>query len=168
MSTRTGPRFHEILAILLMISISMTGLALQGPVYSDSPSSSGQIIPMAAAMETGPLEKEVGQSVHFKVKIQNNGQLETTYIIVTKWRLHGTEEWESCGFEDLRLLSGQLETMIVGYVECTEWMVEKYFDVKFLLYEAETERLLDEKYVDKAWYVKEVTILGTIAGYWIE
>jgi hypothetical protein len=61
-----------------------------------------------------------------------------------------------------------METMIIGGIECTESMAGKYFDVKFILYEAETETALDEKEIDRAWYVKEIVVLGSIDGFWIE
>lgn len=44
----------------------------------------------------------------------------------------------------------------------------KYFDVKFILYDYETEGLLDQKEIDKAWHVKETIVTGTITGFWIE
>jgi hypothetical protein len=47
-------------------------------------------------------------------------------------------------------------------------MAGKYFDVKFILYEAETETALDEKEIDRAWYVKEIVVLGSIDVFWIE
>jgi hypothetical protein len=77
---------------------------------------------------------------HFKAKIKNTGNKETTYAIVGKRREGDTEEWESGGKKDLRLAPEHMETMIIGGIECTESMAGKYFDVKFILYEAETER----------------------------
>ena len=44
----------------------------------------------------------------------------------------------------------------------------KYFDVKFILYDAETKRVLDEIEIDRAWFVKEIVVLGTIYGCGIE
>jgi hypothetical protein len=169
MSSKTIPRAYELLAILLMITVSVMGLTFQGTPHSGDSGASGQFVPMASAMEEPQiLEKEVGQLVHFKAKIKNNGNKETTYVIVVKWREDGTEEWESGGLEDLRLAPEHMETMIIGGVECTESMAGKYFDVKFILYEAETETALDEKEIDRAWYVKEIVVLGTIYGFWIE
>jgi len=100
---------------------------------------------MASAVEYQTLEKEVGQSIQFKAKVKNTGNVETTYLIFAKWREDGTEEWESDGFADVRLSPGHYETLVVGSVECMEEMAGKYFDVKFLLYDYETETLLDEK-----------------------
>jgi hypothetical protein len=169
MSSKTIPRAYELLAILLMIAISVTGLTFQGTPQSGDSGVSGQFIPMASAMEEPQiLEKEVGKLVHFKAKIKNTGNKETTYVLVVKWREDGTEEWESGGLEDLRLAPEHMETMIIGGVVCTESMARKYFDVKFILYEAETETALDEKEIDRAWYVKEIVVLGTIYGFWIE
>lgn len=68
----------------------------------------------------------------------------------------------------MRLAPWQIETLVIGGVECMENMVGKYFDVKFIIYDAETERVLDEKEIDRAWFVKEIVVLGTIYGCWIE
>ena len=78
MSSKNFSRAHELLAILLMITISVTGLTFQRMPQSGDSWSSGQFIPMASAMEeTQTLEKEVDQFVHFKAKIKNTGNLET-------------------------------------------------------------------------------------------
>jgi len=169
MTSKTVPRAYELFAILLMVTVSVAGLTFQGIPRIEDSGTSGQFVPMASAMEEPQiLEKEVGQLVHFKAKIKNTGNKETTYVIVVKWREDGTEEWESGGLEDLRLAPEHMETMIIGGVECGEDMAGKYFDVKFILYEAETETALDEKEIDRAWYVKEIVVLGSIDGFWIE
>lgn len=169
MSSKTVLRTYEILAILLMLAISVTGLTFQGIDPLGDSGKSGQIVPMASATEGAhTLEKEVGQTVHFKAQIKNTGNQDTTYFIVVKWCVDGTEEWESGGLEDIRLAPWEMETMLIGSLECSEWMAGKYFDVKFILYDAETERALDEKVIDKAWFVKEIVILGLIDGFWIE
>ena len=169
MTSKTVTRAYELLAILLMVTVSVAGLTFQGITQPEDSETSGQFVPMASAMEEPQiLEKEVGQMVHFKAKIKNTGNRETTYVIVVKWREDGTEEWESGGLEDMRLAPEHMETMIIGGVECCEWMAGKYFDVKFILYDAETETALDEKEIDRAWYVKEIVVLGSIYGFWIE
>ena len=87
---------------------------------------------------------------------------------MAKWRQDGTEEWEAAGLADLRLSSGQeSDILIIGAVECTETMMDKYFDVKIILYEYEIETVLDEKEIDKAWYVRETLVSGTVTGYWV-
>ena len=68
----------------------------------------------------------------------------------------------------MRLAPWQIETLVIGGVEFMENMVGKYFDVKFILYDAETERVLVEKEIDRAWFVKEIVVLGIIYGCWIE
>jgi hypothetical protein len=144
MTSKTVPRAYELLAILLMVTVSITGLTFQGKPRVEDSGTSGQFVPMASAMEEPQiLEKEVGQLVHFKAKIKNTGNKETTYVT-------------------------HMETMIIGGVECTESMAGKYFDVKFILYETETETALDEKEIDRAWYVKEIVVLGSIDLFWIE
>ncbi|MCW3991359.1 MAG: hypothetical protein NWE79_01510 [Candidatus Bathyarchaeota archaeon] len=151
-----------------MSAVSMTALSLQGSLFSEGSGNSGQIISLASAMEAQTLVKEVGQSVHFKATVENNGNVETAFLIVAKWREDGTEGWESGGLTDVRLNPWESETLVVGYVECTETMMGKHFDVKFILYDHETETILDEKEIDRAWYVKETVVDGTITGFWIE
>ena len=169
MSSKNVQRAYELLAVLLMVAVSVTGLTFQGVSQSSESGASGQFVPMASAMEeTQTVEKEVGQLVHFKAEIKNTGNRETTYVIVAKWREDGIEAWESGGLEDTRLAPWQKETLVIGGVECTESMAGKYIDVKFILYDAETERVLDEKEIDRAWFVKEIVVLGTIYGCWIE
>jgi len=46
-------------------------------------------------------------------------------------------------------------------------MADKYFDVKFILYDSE-ENVLDDKMIEKAWYVKEKVIQGVIYEFWID
>ena len=157
-----------MLAMLLMATISMTGLLYRGALYTGESGISGQIILPASAMELQTLEKEVGQTVHFKASVKNTGNVETTYIVAVHWRVDGTEEWESGGITDVRLAPWQYETLVLGGIMCTESMMGKHFDVKFVLLEYETERILDQKEIDKAWHVKETIITGTITGFWIE
>ena len=47
-------------------------------------------------------------------------------------------------------------------------MVGKYFDVKFILYQWDTEIVLDDKVIAEAFYVKEVVVSGDVTGYWVE
>ena len=168
MSTKASNGAHAVLAMLLMLTFSVAGVVFRGLPNSAESGVSGQIIPMAQATGEQPLEKEVGQNVHFKAKVKNNGQVEATYVVVAYWREDGTEEWVSGGIADARLAPEQSETLVIGWIECTETMVGKYFDVKFVLYDAETERVLDEKVIEWAWLVKEKAVQGIIAGYWIE
>jgi hypothetical protein len=64
--------------------------------------------------------------------------------------------------------SGQSETIAIGSLICTEAMMGKYFDVKFILYQCDTEIILDEKVIPEAFYVKEVVVSGDVTGYWVE
>ena len=165
---KNNPSLAELMVAVLLISVSMAGVVYQGRPGFEGPEASGQLIPMASATVEGPLEKHVGELVQFKAKVKNTGSVEAKYIIVVKWSEGGTEEWESAGYEDVVLGPDQYETIVVGSVECTEWMMGKHFDVKFILYEAEAERVLDVREFDKAWFVVETTVLGSIAGCWIE
>jgi len=63
---------------------------------------------------------------------------------------------------------GQYETLVVGSVTCTEAMMGQFFDAKFVLKDAETMNVLDEKVLDKAWYVSEYIVSGSIISFWIE
>jgi hypothetical protein len=47
-------------------------------------------------------------------------------------------------------------------------MVGKYFDVKVLVYRCESESVLDEKEIDKAWYVAADTASGAVTDLWID
>ena len=168
MDTRNTHRIYELLAIVLMGSISMTGvLSISTPSYKLA-GVTGEFVPMASAMEVDTLVKHVGEIVHFGAKVKNTGEIEAGYIVVVKWREHGTEEWESGGLEDAWLDPEQYVEFTIGFVECAEWMVGKYFDVKFTLYQTETERVLDVKEVPEAWYVEEHEVLGSLYLTWIE
>lgn len=168
MNIKTVPKLSEILAIVMILAVSMTGLTYRNLSHSAESDSSGKFIVPASAMEASTVEKEVGDIVQVKVKVKNTGNAETSYLIVVKWKEHGSEGWEHSLIEDIALSPGESELVVLGNVECSEAMMGKHFDVKLLLYEAEKERLLDEKEMLKAWYVKETIITGSIAEYWIE
>lgn len=155
------------LMVLAIVSISLSVLGVQGYLNSET-EVSGSILSPVWATELPTIEKEVGQYVHFKATIKNTGNVETTYCIVAKWSEHGLEEWETAGLADARLSSGQSETLAIGSVECTEAMMGKYFDVKFILYQWDTERVLEDKMIAEAFYVKEVVVSGDVTGYWVE
>ena len=114
------------------------------------------------AMESQTVEKELGQLVQFVAEVKNTGDVETTYIIIAKWREDGTEEWEIAGLKNTRLGPRQSETLVIGPVECTEAMIGKYFDAKFILSSGET--ILAEKQTHKAWCVKELVTTGALTG----
>jgi hypothetical protein len=46
-------------------------------------------------------------------------------------------------------------------------MAGKYFDAQFLLYEHETELLLDTIMLESVWYVNEPIVAGSIIGTWV-
>ena len=166
--SKTFPAVTPVIAVITMVAISMTALSFQALPQSDEPGISGAIISPASAMEYQTIEKEVGQVVHIMAEIKNTGDVETVFVIVAKWREFGTEEWETAGIADAVLSPGHLETLVVGYIECTETMVNKKFDVKLILYQAETEKVLDEKAIELAWHVKEIAVSGTLTGFWVE
>ena len=168
MSNRALPAITPVIAVITMVAISMTAMSYQALPNSDQPAISGAIISTASAMEYDTIQKEVGQEVHIMAEIRNTGEVETVYVIAAKWRQEGTEEWETAGVADARLSPGQLETLVVGFVECGENMVNKYFDVKLILYQAETEKALDEKMILRAWYVNEIVVGGAVTGFWVE
>jgi hypothetical protein len=165
--TRNGNRVYEYLAILLMVSVSMTGALTNSVPSFKLAGVTGEFVPMASAMEVGTLVKHVGDVVHFGVKVKNTGEIEAGYIVVVKWKEHGTEDWETGGLEDAWLDPAQYGEFTIGFVECSEWMVGKYFDVKFTLYQAETERVLDMKEISEAWVVEAYEVLGTLSNYWV-
>jgi hypothetical protein len=168
MATRKTHRIYELLAIVLMVSVSMTGaLSISTPSFKLA-GVTGEFLPMASAMEVDTLVKHVGDVVHFGAKVMNTGEIEAGYLVVVKWKEHGTEEWETGGIEDAWLDPEQFGEFTIGFVECAEWMVGKYFDVKFTLYQTETERVLDVKEIPEAWYVEAYEVLGTLSNFWIE
>jgi hypothetical protein len=136
MTTKILPSGYEMLTVLILLSVTVSGLAFNGTLFVNKDSADGQIIPLASASEPVTLEKEVGQTVHFKVKVKNTGNMEAVYIIVTMWREHGTEEWEPHGIEDIWLSSDEYELILLDGILCTENMADKYFDVKFILYDS--------------------------------
>lgn len=168
MAARTLSLTPKVLAIVLLASVSMSGLAFQGFRSSEEGGASGRLVPMVYATELQTQEKDVGDYVHFKVKVKNTGNVEATFVVCVYWSEDGLGEWEPDGLEDVRLGSDHSETLVVGSVECTEAMMGKFFDVKFVLYDAETETVLDEKIIEKAWYVSEVIVTGSIVSFWVE
>ena len=143
-------RIYEFLAILMIVSVSVTGILSHNASNVGLDSVTGVFLPMASAMESETITKHVGDVVHFKSKVKNTGEIEAGYIVVVKWKVHGTEDWETAGIEDLWLTPGNYEEITIGFVECSEWMVDKFFDVKFTLYQAETEQILDIKEISEA------------------
>jgi hypothetical protein len=156
------------MGLLLIISVSLTGIVRYNASKIESIGVTGVFLPIASAMESENIIKHVGDLVYFKAKIKNTGEIDASYIVIVKWKVHGTEEWETGGIEDIWITTGSHEEITIGFVECNEWMVDKYFDVKFTLYEAETERELDIKEIPEAWYVEEYEVLGTFYSYWIQ
>ena len=152
-----------VIATILLFAITFT-IALGETLIQ--PRNKGELLPMANAMEDN-LVKEVGDLVSFRVKIKNTGNQETGYIINVLWREHGSGEWETACIEDIWLEPEQYEHIEVGSIECVEWMSGKYFDVQFMLYEHETELLLDSAILESAWYVKEPIVAGAIIDSWV-
>ena len=152
-----------VIATILLFAITFT-VALGETLLQ--PKNKGELLPMANAMEDN-LVKEVGDLVSFRVKIKNTGNQGTGYIITVLWREHGTGEWETACIEDIWLEPEQYEHIEVGSIECAEWMSGKYFDVQFMLYEHETELLLDTLTLESAWYVKEPIVAGAIIDSWV-
>ena len=152
-----------VMATILLFAITFT-VALGETLIQ--PKNKGELLPMANAMEDN-LVKEVGDLVSFRVKIKNTGNQGTGYIVNVLWREHGTGEWKTACIEDIWLEPEQYEHIEVGSIECAEWMAGKYFDVQFMLYEHETELLLDTLTMESAWYVKEPIIAGAIIDSWV-
>ena len=130
------------------------------------PRSKGEFIPLAYAIEED-LVKEVGDLVSFKVKIKNTGNQGTGYLVMVLWSEHVSGEWETACIEDLWLEPEQYEEFKLGSIECTDWMAGKYFDVQFILYEHDTELLLDKAMLESAWYVSKPIVAGAIIGSWV-
>jgi flagellin-like protein len=161
MKTRKG--LAPILATLILITITLTA-ALGSTMIT--PDNRGTLIPMVGAIENN-LVKEVGDLVNFKAKIKNTGNQESKYLIVVLWKEHEVEEWEQASIEDIVLAPDLTEHIELGSIECTPDMAGKMYDVQFILYDAETENLLDKKTIEMAWSVTEPIVAGSIIGHWI-
>jgi len=164
MAARTLSLTQKVLALVLLAS--MTGLVYQGFQFPEEAGTRGRLVPMVYATELQTQEKDVGDYVHFKVK--NTGNVEATFIVCVYWSEDGLGEWEPDSLEDVRLGPDQYETLVVGSVECSEAMMGRFFDVKFVLYDAEADAVLDEKIIERAWYVSEVIVSGIIVSFWVE
>jgi len=167
MAERTLSLASKVLAIVLLASVSVTGFVFQG-FQSPEAGTSGRLVPMVYATEIETQEKDVGDNVHFKVKVKNTGNVEATYLVCVEWKKDDSDDWESDGLADVRLGPEQYETLIVGSVMCTEAMMGQFFDAKFVLCDAETMNVLDEKVLDKAWYVSEYIVSGSIINFWVD
>ena len=166
MPNKTVSFLKPMLTVVATIALISTVVSYQGLLYSGV---SGRIVSPASATGVETLEKNVGQNVAFKVKIKNTGNVEATYVIVAEWREHGAEDWETVGQETVTLSPGQhSEVLTLGTVECCEEMVDKYFDVRFVLYDAETEAALDDAVMNEAWVVRLTSVCGAIYSCWIE
>jgi flagellin-like protein len=152
-----------IIATILLFAITFT-VAIGDTLIQ--PRKKGELLPLALAIEDG-LVKDVGDLVSFKVKIKNTGNQGTGYIVRVLWSEHETDEWETACIEDLWLEPEQYKEVEIGSIECSEWMAGKYFDVQFILYEHETELLLDKAIIESAWYVNKPVVAGTIIGHWV-
>ena len=163
MAKRRGmaPIFVTVVLLALTLSVAFGDSLLDAAQIKK-----GSLAPMAYATEES-LTKEVGDIVNFKVKVKNTGNTETGYIIIVKWSLHGEGDWETACIEDVWLGPDQYEHMEMGCLEVTEEMAGHYYDVKFLLYEHETEHLLDEVTLEAAWYVEEYIVSGTFVDAWV-
>jgi hypothetical protein len=120
-------------------------------------------------VETQTVEKEVGHYVHINARIKNTGEGETSYLIIAKISEDGIGEWEQAGLADVHLSPGaESDILLVGKVKCGEAMIGKYYDLKVLVYRCETESILDEKEIDKAWYVTADTASGAVTDLWVD
>jgi len=160
---RRGMAPIRVTVLLLALTLSV---AFGESLLDAAQIKQGSLVPMASATEEG-LTKEVGGVVNFKVKVKNTGNTETGYIVIVKWSLTGEGEWETACVEDVWLEPDQYEHLELGCLEITEDMAGNYYDVKFLLYEYETEQLLDEETLESAWYVEEHIVAGTFVDAWV-
>ena len=168
MSIKGLSGLKTLLTVLAVVATTVSLLNIQGLVNLERSGTSGEIVSETWAM-TEVLEKDVGETVCFKAKIKNTGNVNTTYLIAAKWCEDETSSWETVGHVEVTLAPGEIsEIFIVGNVDCTEEMKGKYFDAKFILYDKETENILDQKELNKAFYVKSAIITGNIYSFWLE
>ena len=168
MTSKIQSNSHVILAIALMFTVTLTGLTYKVNPALQTAGVEGQFMAATSGMEPDTVHKEVGEYVHVKARVKNVGSVSATYLVIAKYRAEGTDGWTQCGLEDLRLEPETYETMLVGTVQCTEEMVGTYFDLLLVLYDAGTERVLDDKVMERAWFVNENVPEGTIHELWVE
>ena len=166
MSDKGLSGLRTLLIVLAVVATTVSLLNIPGLIFERS-GTSGEIVSEAWAM-TEVLEKDVGETVCFKAKIKNTGNVNTTYLILAKWCEDETSSWETVGHVEVTLAPGEISEILVGNVDCTEPMKGKYFDAKFILYDKETENVLDQKELNKGFYVKSAVITGSIYGFWLE
>ena len=168
MTSKIQSNTHVILAIMLMFTITVTGLSYKVNPALETTGVDGQFMAAASGTEPDTVHKEVGEYVHVKARVKNIGGVSATYLIIAKYKAEGTDDWIQCGLEDLMLEPDTYETMLIGTVLCNEEMAGTYFDLLLVLYDAGTERVLDEKVMERAWYVNENVPEGTIYDLWVE
>lgn len=100
-----------VLATIILLVVTLS-VALGEAVITPN---QGSIMPMAHAIEED-LVKNVGDQVHFKVKIKNTGSVGTGYLVVTMWSEHNTDEWDEARIEDMWLEPDQHEHIEMGSI----------------------------------------------------
>jgi hypothetical protein len=165
MMKKTRKGVAPIITTLFLVIITLS-VAISASHQLTSPQKSGQLIPMAYAIND-QLTKQVGENVYFKVKIENTGTVESVYLLEVKIREHGTEIWETLFLEDIVVEPTEYGVIEFGSMKCVEEMIGKHYDIKFLLSDPESDSILDEETVEQAWYVQEAVISASIIGYWI-
>lgn len=165
MIRKTRKGVAPIITTLFLVLITLS-VAISASNQFSSPQKSGQLIPMAYAIND-QLTKQVGENVYIKVKIENTGTVESVYLLEVKIREHGTEIWETLFLEDLVVEPSGYGLIEFGNMKCVEEMKGKHYDIKFILSDPEYDHILDEETVEQAWYVQEAVISASIIGYWI-
>lgn len=165
MMKKTRKGVAPIITTLFLVIITLS-VAISASHQYTSPQTSGQLIPMAYAIND-QLTKQVGENVYIKVKVENTGIVESVYVLEVKFREHGEEIWETLFFEDIVIEPSEYGVIEFGSMRCVEEMIGKHYDIKFLLSDPESDHILDEETVEQAWYVQEAVISASIIGYWI-
>ena len=164
MKKNTRKALAPIITTLFLAIITFT-IAI-GTTLQNQPTKSGRLIPIAYAVED-QLIKQVGENVYIKVKIENTGTCENVFLLEVKLREHGGEFWETLFLEDMVLDPSQYRIFEFEGVNCGEEMIDKHYDIKFVLIDPESDQVLDEEIVEQAWYVQKSIISASIIGYWI-
>jgi hypothetical protein len=149
----------------LFLAIITFSIAI-GTTLQNQPAKSGRLIPVAYAVDD-QLIKQVGEKVYIKVKIENTGTVESVFLLEVKLREHGGEFWETLFLEDMVLDPSQYRIIEFEGMSCCEEMIDKHYDIKFVLIDPESDQVLDEEIVEQAWYVQKSIISASIIGYWI-
>ena len=97
--------FATVIETIVLLAITVTAV-LGEVVFSNH--NQGELIPMVNEMDD-ELVNNVGDVVHFRVKIKNTGSQASGYLLYVLISEHGAGDWDEVGLEDIWLEPDQYE-----------------------------------------------------------